>query len=106
VTQLSLEKLSMGKVRLYCTSDSNEFGKAFFVQSTTSSDPNEFRKGFLVKFNYNCDSNEFRNAFFGQSLTMLVSQMSLEKLSLGKVQLSVTQMSLEKLSYGKVQQCL
>jgi hypothetical protein len=37
-----------------------------------------------------------------QGKVLLVTQMSLEKLSLVKVQLPVTQMSLEMLSLGKV----
>ena len=56
---------------------------------------------YKAKFYYICDSTEFRKAFFGQSSTIPVTQMSLEKLSLGKVQLyPVTQNSLENLFWN------
>jgi hypothetical protein len=42
---------------------------------------------YKAKFNYTCDSNEFRKAFSGRSSTISETQMRLEKLSLGKVQL-------------------
>ena len=61
---------------------------------------NKFRKTFFGQVQLYPVT---QNSFFGQSSNKPVTQISLEKLSLVKVQLPVTQMSLEKLSLGKVQ---